>query len=256
MFQRSGGEDMKTEYSVTCVQEQGPRSYQEDRSFCKPIKGSDFNGWLLAVMDGHGGASVAELCAKEIEHLFTLHGAEHTEEALRDLVSSLNVKTSHLQVGSTLSVACILEDHKKVSIAVLGDSPVVVLDSTGQLHVGPEHNVRSNVNERKAAEKRGGAYSGGYIWRRDRNYGLQMSRALGDAHLEGIISHEPEVYTVTNPKWILIASDGLVDPGHDQSEHLFSEIKEYAEKNATASDLMQWAVSRELRDNATAIVWK
>jgi len=246
---------VETARSVTCIQERGPRGYQEDRSFYKYIEYPQGRGWLLAVMDGHGGALVADLCVKEIEHLFTLQNMETVEEALRSLVSALNEKTSRSYVGSTLSVACILEDRKEVSIAVLGDSPVVVLGSNGKLHVSPEHNVRSNMKEREAVEKRGGVYEGGYIWTKYRDHGLQMSRALGDAYLEGILSRDPEIYTITDPQWILVASDGLIDPGHNQSEELFSEIGEYAKKNATADDLMKWAVSRELRDNATAIVW-
>lgn len=246
---------METKCSITCIQEQGPRSYQEDRSFHKHIDGVDYTGKLLAVMDGHGGSATAELCANEIGQLFSPRSAKSVEEDLKGLVSLLNGKTINFLAGTTISIACVLEDHRKVSIAVLGDSPVVVFDDEGNLHVSPEHNVRSNLQERGAAQKRGGVYGSGYIWERDQEYGLQMGRALGDAHLGRIISHEPEIYTLNNPQWILVASDGLIDPCHEQSEGLFLEIKKYAQKRASAKDLMQWALSRGLRDNATAIVW-
>ena len=246
---------MKKECSVTRAQEQGPRDYQEDRSFVKHIVGPRYSLWLLAVMDGHGGWGVAELCANEIGGLFTLKDADHTEEALLRLVSKLNTKTARFQEGSTLSVACVLENHNKVSIAVLGDSPVVVLDDKGQLHVSPEHNIRSNQKERENAERRGGICENGYLYREGGNQGLQLSRALGNAYLSRIIVREPEVYTIVGPQWVLVASDGLIDPGHTQSQALFQEIEEYAKQHASASTLMEWALSRRLKDNATALVW-
>lgn len=249
---------MKKEFSVTRAEKRGPRSHQEDWSFYKRIKNPNCRGWLLAIMDGHRGSSVAELCAKEIENLFVLQDADHTEEALLHLVSGLNAKTLNHSDGSTLSVAYILEDQCRVSIAILGDSPVVVLNGKGHLHVSPEHNVRSNLKERKAAEERGGMYQEGYIFEKfDRGYnrGLQMSRALGDADLGSVLSREPEIYTITDPQWILVASDGLFDPTHSKSQKLFEEILEYAKLHASATDLMNWAVSRGLSDNATALVW-
>lgn len=242
--------------TITYAQEQGPRAYQEDRSFKKQFKSSRLNGWILAVMDGHGGSRVAELCAKQIGKLFMPQDAANTEKALRHLVVALNSMTEQSQVGSTLSIACIPSNHKNVSIAVLGDSPVIVLDRKGQLHMSPEHNVRSNIEERRVAEKRGGVYEGGYLFTRNGDRGLQMSRALGDAYLENVISHEPDIYTIANPKWILVASDGLFDPGHSQSYALLREIESYAKNQATANDLMQWALSRGLQDNATALVWR
>lgn len=250
---------VKKKYSVTSAQEQGPREYQEDRSFYKRIKNPDCHGWLLAIMDGHIGSSVAELCAKEIENLFVLQDADHAEEALLHLASDLNAKTFNHSAGSTLSVACVLEDQRRVSIAILGDSPVIVLDSYGELHVSPEHNVRSNLKEREAAINRGGMYEDGYIFDKfDRNYdrGLQMSRALGDAYLGSVLSHEPEIYTISDPQWILVASDGLLDPSHANSKTLLGEIQEYAKAGASAKKLMSWAVARGLRDNATVLVWR
>src|SRR3989344_2288311 len=130
----------------------------------------NLEGCLLAVMDGHRGSAVAEICAREIEKLFAPKDSEHVEQALRDLVVALNELTYNLEAGSTLSLACVFKDvgdHMKVSTAVLGDSPVVVLDNQGELHISPEHNVRSNLPEREAAERRGGVYKDGYLRNRE-----------------------------------------------------------------------------------------
>lgn len=157
--------------------------------------------------------------------------------------------------GSTISVAVILESHKKISVAVLGDSPVVVLDKNGELHVSPEHNIRSNPAEREAVEKRGGIYKDGYVFAEKDGDGIQLSRILGDSHLSRIVSREPDVYTIFDPQWALLASDGIFDPGHESGLGALKEIKKLAFSRASAENVMQWAESRELKDNATALVW-
>ena len=243
---------------VTFAVEKGPRSYQEDRHLhIKVVGESGPHGKLLAVMDGHGGKEVSEFCEKEIKNVFQLSRPEQAEAALKDLVAWLSLRTAHFHEGSTISLALITDVPRKVSIAVLGDSPVVVYDKQGKLHTSPEHNVRSNIEERKGAEERGGIYGGGYIWNDlgDLGQGLQMGRALGDARLGNILSREPDVYTIAEPLWVLVASDGLFDPGHSNTDALVEEIRKYAERNANADELMKWAERRGLQDNATALVW-
>lgn len=240
---------------ITFATRKGPRSYQEDYYFHMPVISSNFKAWLLAVMDGHSGKAVAEFCAKEIKNLFRLSSARRTEEALRNLVAKLNERTCQLYQGSTLSIALVVNKPRKVSVAILGDSPVVVYDKSGNLNISPEHNVRTNIEEREEAEKRGAIYIRGYVCTPDGDRGLQMSRALGDAPLDAFLSRDPEIYTLPDPQWILVASDGLFDSGHGNTDRLFSKIHEYAQLSATAEDLMQWAEDRELLDNATALVW-
>lgn len=246
---------MTAKSSVTVAQQQGPRNYQEDRYFYKKVEGHDFHGWLMAVMDGHGGSATAELCVREIGNLFKLENADQSEEALRNLISELNSITRHLGDGSTLSAVCVLESHKKVSVAVLGDSPVVIVSQDGSLNVSPEHNVRTNAAECEAVKKRGGRIDQGYVWNSDWTHGLQMSRALGDAYMDNVISREPEVYTILSPKYIIVASDGLVDPSHANSQLFFNQVADQAERNATAQDLVDLVAARGLQDNVTALVW-
>ncbi len=241
--------------AVTSAVKQGPRSYQEDRHFFAPIEGSRSCGWFLAVMDGHAGDAVAELCAQEIGQIFQSFVAGNTEEALRLLVAELNSRTQKNRQGSTLSIAVVTDDPCKVSVAVIGDSPVVVYDKQGKLHLSPEHNVRSNLKERAAAIGRGGRYAEGYLFARGNYSGLQMGRALGDADLDEVLSREPDIYTVHDPRWVLVASDGLFDPNHEDMPKLLGQIKRYAKKRADAESLMKWAERRGLEDNATAIVW-
>ena len=238
--------------SVTSSVKQGPRPYQEDRCYETYIPDSEWQ--LLAVMDGHGGAEVSDFCANNIFRMMLLDKG-NPEYRLSSLVANLNSATCRYTAGSTFSGIIISEGLNTVSAAILGDSPIVVYDRQGRLHISPEHNVRSNLEERKAAEQRGGLYSNGYICSRFGDLGLQMSRALGDVHLDGILCREPDIYTISEPAWVLVASDGLFDPGHLETNRLMEEIREFAKKNATADELMNWAEKRELQDNATALVW-
>lgn len=237
---------------ITRAVQQGTRPYQEDRSLIL----NSSRGLLLAVMDGHVEADVATTCKRLIPKLFRFKG-RGAEGALRQLISELHLATARVRGGSTISLALIPKNEKTVSIAVLGDSPVVVFDAADRLHMSPEHNVRSNLKERQAAIDRGGVYEQGYICLPRGAAGLQMSRALGDAVLDKILSREPEVYTLKNPRWVLVASDGLFDPSHGNAEHLLSEVRQFAARNKGAHALMNWAMRRGLglRDNATALVW-
>ena len=242
---------------ISAKTRRGPRPYQEDRHVCLRIDKSNLKGWLLAVMDGHRGETVSELCAEKIKDLFRIKDKSWGEESLRRLVADLNSQTESYQEGSTFSAVLLLDNIPKVSVAVLGDSPVVVLDKSGIVHVGPEHNVRSNFKERKAAEQRGGIYDDGKIWTDLSSLakGLQMSRALGDSDLGRFLSREPEIYTIDNPQWVLVASDGVFDPQHQNTGQLIEKVKEYAIRNSNAEEIMEWAESHDLEDNATAIVW-
>jgi len=235
---------------ATSVARQGPRSYQEDRHHVTYIP--DRKWQLLAVMDGHGGSEVSDFCEKNIFRMMSLENG-NPAHSLSKLVFNLNSATYRYRAGSTFSAVIISDELDLVSVAILGDSPVVVLDAQGELHVSPEHNVRTNLNERIAAQERGGIYEGGYIYFGEG--GLQMSRALGDMYLAKVLSREPEVYTIKNPVWVLVASDGLFDPGHKNTGNLMKEIEKFAKDGADAETLMDWAEKRGLEDNATAVVW-
>ena len=238
--------------SVTSASEQGPREYQEDFSVTKYFNTDIFRGWLLAVFDGHGGNTVAQLCAEKVLDLF--EPDIDPILSLKSLCVKLNEHTEHLKEGSTLSIALVNEDTNIAHIAILGDSPVVTYDGV-DIKISPEHNVRSNMQERQRAQDMGGIYSEGFLYIPNQKYGLQLSRSLGDSLLESVLSREPEIYTVSNLQWILVASDGLLDDEHGSTKHLLEEIKTYAKKKADVSELLAWATQRGLHDNATGIVW-
>lgn len=244
---------------ITCATSKGGRLTQEDRFVGIPLSETENRAWLLGVFDGHGGsAAVAEYCAKEVRRTVCPSDFSDPEGFLRKLVARLNEETRGYHEGSTLSLALVIgrkDGSRAVSAAILGDSPVIILDRTGRITVGPEHNVRSNAAERKAVMARGGEVANGYVYPPACDYGLQLSRALGDRWLDGILSREPEILTVADPVWVLVASDGIFDPSH-MGDVPLSEIKPLVERGASADDVLAWADSFVLQDNATAVVWR
>ncbi len=252
---------LKKRYTVAI--EQGSRSYQEDRYYCYQYQdGSVF----LSVMDGHGGgAGVAETVrdffAERIPMLNTHNALEIAPEAaIKEFIGTLADMTDYEQFGSTLSLVYASKDRNEAYVAILGDSPVIVANDL-ICNFSPEHNVRTNLQEREAAISRGGEYSGGYITNSN-GYGLQLSRSLGDSRMGKIVSREPEVYALgiqEEKSIIIVATDGAFDESHnkDNQEQLMKEaVNNVLKKKLGARGLMNRAKWRGLRDNATIIVWR
>lgn len=234
----------------------GQRKYQEDRH----LTFSTEEGLVLAVMDGHGGAD----CSEKLEQHFcevwdAVYSAEKSPEQLfRELFDKFDTLTSDMDCGSTMSVVFIPKANTKAHVAILGDSPVLIQHPDGTWMIGPEHNVRTNIVERLAAQARGGFYSRGYICYGPEGHGLQMSRAFGDRDLSQILSRIPEVYSVDLGDWLLVGSDGLLSPGHDETYLAMIQeiVKMIEEQNASAEELVSYAVNVPTGDNVTCILWR
>lgn len=250
--------------SVNVAAAKGSRDYQEDRHFTS----EHTDGILLAVFDGHGGSESSHEAMRCFDRLFWaslefFNG--DPKRALHDSVKQLAVRLADWESGSTLSVVYIPTNGDTVFTAVLGDSPIIIKsesrdETLGITHyttwVGPDHNIRSNPAEREAAEARGGYCDGAYLYRNMHSQGLQMARALGDSHLRGVISTEPEINEVpiVGHGFILVATDGLFDPAHRKFEASKQVMLELIRLGATAEDLVERALARDLHDNVTAIL--
>ncbi len=248
--------------AVTTATHQGGRPYQEDRAVCAWIECHAGTGWLLGVFDGHRGAEAAEQASQVLHALFLQHFAARRGDitgALDDVLRYLHELT-HIQLaGSTASVVFIPADGEAVYLAVLGDSPIAIQDASGKSHFGPDHNIRTNYRERKAALARGGVFSEGYLEDPQvPGVGLQMSRSLGDMDLTWVLERKPEIEKVAlgGSGILLVGSDGLLLPrkGHnaEQLARLLALIHEGADAQALVAD----ALARGADDNITAIVWR
>jgi serine/threonine protein phosphatase PrpC len=247
--------------SVSVDSAKGTRLYQEDRWVnarieLRPI--THGRGRLLGVMDGHGGISAVEKVADNLEAFFSiaLRRTKGTvDKALAETVKHLSELTYEDEAGTTLSIAYIPDSEKRVHLAILGDSPVIVQGQDRRIYLSPIHNVRCNPPELKAAFKKGARYYRGYIFDpTDRSRGLQMSRSLGDCHLVRILNRRPEIYSVDleEGSFILLGTDGLFNPLDLQVQTIVKAVND----GSDAKDLVKDALQHQAEDNVTAILWK
>jgi serine/threonine protein phosphatase PrpC len=248
---------MVTRPTITMATAQGRRDYQEDRWVAAELAG----GKCLAVFDGHRGPGTAQ----EASHALVPALKEVWEksstpaEAIRTAVTSLSEQMKHLESGCTLSLVFIPEAQERAWGAVLGDSPIAIRDAEGKLVIGPNHNVRENDRELRAALARGAVFDGGYIEDPlNPTAGLQMARTLGDGDLDRILNREPEIFSVPlGPESvILVGTDGLIGNFEGPIEQQLGRLIELIRQGADAQAIVNDALERATRDNVTAIVWK
>lgn len=232
---------------LTSHTQQGPRPYQEDRFIATQHNGIT----LLAVADGHGGEGCSTHIADSL--LTDLVTGKLTPGTRHSILTALADECKSFEEGSTLSL--VLIRNMIAHIAIIGDSPVYVLEDNKLIWTAPEHNVRSNDAERQAATSRGGWYSGGYMCN-SAGDGLQMSRALGDSHLT-FLSTEAEYFTrkLNANSRIIVGSDGIADPSHEISRPpWFKDIEEDPAK-FNAKFIVDFVIGEHVHDNATAVTW-
>ena len=240
---------------ITHSTQKGTREYQEDRYFVAYHN----CGVLLAVFDGHGGDEASTYCYGHFSQVF-IEAMEEMREPTRALKSSFGIMASVLRQyysGTTASLVFIPEIGDKAYTAVVGDSPIVVGRTDSSKWFGPDHNVRTNSKEAEAAQRRGGFLSSGYIFKTMHGQGLQMARSLGDYSLTPVVSTEPEINTVglMPGDYILVATDGLFDPGHRGLVAASKAVTDQIEAGYTAQQLVEHAVVHApTHDNVTAIL--
>jgi serine/threonine protein phosphatase PrpC len=244
---------------VSTASAQGDRPHQEDFAVHARI---EKKGWLLAVFDGHNGAAAAGKASGALLSAFesswqTVSG--DVPAVLRETFSALVRLTRNDRPGTTASMVFIPEKAQQAYWAVLGDSPIAILDSKNLVHIGADHNVRSNPKELAAAIARGGIYRAGYLEDPELpGVGLQMARSLGDADLSRVLSREPDIGTAPlgGHGIILVGTDGLFGPENISREDQLTRLLKMARDGADAEALVQDALRRQTGDNATAIVWR
>jgi len=249
--------------NVSAATATGGRSHQEDFYLFDDLSMNEIkngHGQMMAVLDGHNGPETAERVFKALYGVFGVSLAMHKGDvaaAMKDAVSKLSWMTESNEAGSTLSIVYIPEGQKTAHVAVIGDSPVIILDKDNKVIVSPDHNVRSNPTELEKAKKKGAFYELGYIMS-PLGGGLQMSRALGDKRISSILDREPDIYSVPlgEKSFIIIGTDGLFDPGHFDTAAQVGRLVVLTMNGAGAKELVQDALDRRTCDNVTAIVWR
>lgn len=230
----------------------GLRPYQEDRHLVLEYP----YGTLVAVMDGHGGEGVSQKLENIIPNEWPKYVAPRkpVEHAMEEFFARLHQRTQMAGDGATMTA--VFTDGQKATVAVLGDSPVVIKTTDGSIYVGPMHNARSNPSERDAAQAKGAIYFNGYIGDHFSNGGLQMTRVFGDHELRRILNREPEISQVSlGPgSWILVGTDGLFDSTHYNIDPEIKAVVSLIENGADALVLVDRALGVPTGDNVTAVL--
>ena len=241
---------------ITTATAQGTREHQEDRIFYKKINPKTT---VMAIMDGHNGHAVADTCVSVLtRECKDLHCERSGKSILETLTTSLNNATQQMQAGSTLALVLIHRNY--IHIAILGDSPILLVHKDRTVWQSPEHNVRTNFKERTAAEQRGGVYSNGYICHPKTMNGLQLSRALGDAGMGAVVDRTFDVcmHPILDGDVVVLMTDGMIDPNHtSRTDRIIVHIASMVRSGRGAQALLnQVKRSGRLHDNASVLVWR
>lgn len=238
----------------TATSARGKRSYQEDRYFIAEVP----DGTLVGVFDGHGGDEASSVLADSFANFWSAIDGDCYTHALLETFKMADSLTKQYHSGSTASVVFIPKNEKMAYIAALGDSPVLAEKSDGTVFIGPDHNARSNPEERSQAIARGGIYQNGYMWSDygDNSSGLQMTRAFGDVACRNFLNRIPEVFEIPLGNWLLVGSDGLFDPKHMDGRSSYDDVLACIRNDNTAEHMVQQAVALPTNDNVTAILWR
>ncbi|MFP4644680.1 MAG: protein phosphatase 2C domain-containing protein [Spirochaetales bacterium] len=187
----------------------------EDRFFeNRPAEGVQ----VLSVIDGHGGSRAAELIVQTLTAFCAAAGEEKDrwfrspEQLVGRAVEEAAVVTQEEWSGAVMTLVVVLEYESWLDLiwAQLGDTLAIWRNIDGEIERTPDHNCRSNPEERDAAVARGGVYRSGYIMSPDGIGGLQPSRSLGDAYMGPITSKLPDIGRAKTPGPVLLSTDGVV----------------------------------------------
>ena len=235
---------------------------QEDRSLLRFLPNNEV---LLGVFDGHGGRWVADYAERHFSVTFRAVQKKFPEltpeQTLHLVFARINQKVRQYYSGSTAAIAWLKLNENVVYVAILGDSQVFIKTPDGNIWESPEHNISSNNAELLAGLARGGRLKYGTTYLFDSyqidGMGLQVGRALGDRDLDRILNREPEISRVEINKdsWILIGSDGLIDPEFNNPVDLKNFILKLTEDpKTTALSLVTAAAKLDNHDNSTAVL--
>lgn len=242
--------------TITSATALGGREAQEDR-FAVAELGDD--GVLLAVFDGHNGATAADVASGLVVEAFVRELGRYGDgkAAIEATIGVLRAETASLEEGSSVSLAYVDGDGAAVVVGVLGDSPVIVREARGECVLGPLHNTMTNPEDAALAVARGAALIGPYLCDPRTLEGVNLTRTIGDAALT-FLGREPEVRTlqVGPSSFVVVGTDGLFSYEAPTPHALVDRVAVLVEGGADAGFLVTDALERGSEDNVTALLWR
>ena len=220
----------------------------EDRT----VTGFTSGALVVGVFDGHGGAIVAEhgaTTALEVIGMAMLRGFRGAT-LWQSVFTQLDVDSR--RCGSTATL--LLVGDAEVSAGWVGDSRAIVVSANGWRPLTDDHRLE-NTEERRRVVAAGASIVPPYAVDPKTEYGLMVTRALGDRDLRRIgITAEPETRTVAivpGDVGFVVATDGLWDVVTNAEAAAVSR----AEPPETAAKrLVEMVGARDGRDNVSVVV--
>ncbi|KAM7459443.1 hypothetical protein LguiA_036437 [Lonicera macranthoides] len=222
---------------------------------------------FYGVFDGHGGKHAADFACHHLPR-FIVKDEEFPKEIER-VISSAFLQTDNafaeacsldaaLASGTTALAALVI--GSSLVVANAGDCRAVLCRRGKAVEMSRDHKPIC-TKERKRIEALGGYVDDGYL-----NGQLNVARALGDWHMEGLKGHhggplssEPELMTTKLTKedeFLIIGCDGIWDVFLSQNAVDFArrKLQEHNDPVLCSKDLVDEALKRKSSDNLAVVV--
>ncbi|GLT80513.1 hypothetical protein SLA2020_519480 [Shorea laevis] len=222
---------------------------------------------FYGVFDGHGGKHAADFVCSHLPR-FIVEDEDFPMEIERAVTSAfLQTDTAFAEAcqsdaalaSGTTALAALLVGRSLV-VANAGDCRAVLCRRGKAIEMSRDHKPNCN-QERERIEASGGYVNDGYL-----NGQLNVARALGDWHMEGLkcvgggpLSAEPEfmIKKLTGEdEFLIIGCDGLWDVFLSQNAVDFARrrLQEHNDPVTCSKDLVDEALKRKSGDNLSVVV--
>lgn len=223
---------------------------------------------FYGVFDGHGGKHAADFACCHIPR-FISEDEDFPREVDRVITSAF------LQTDNAFAKACLLDAGlasgttaltalvlgRSLVVANAGDCRAVLCRRGKAIEMSRDHKPHCS-REKKRIEASGGYVDDGYL-----NGQLNVARALGDWHMEGMkegpdggpLSAEPELITTEltrEDEFLIIGCDGLWDVFRSQNAVDFARrrLQDHNDPILCSKDLVDEALKRKSGDNLSVVV--
>ncbi|KAL8521930.1 hypothetical protein ACS0TY_012184 [Phlomoides rotata] len=272
------GDDSDTEYMPLLRSgawaDIGSRSSMEDVYVCADSLMHEYGlniaserpSAFYGVFDGHGGKHAADFACYNLPRLIVED--EDFPQEIERVISSAFLQTDAAFADACLLDADLASGTTALAALVIGSSLVVanagdcraVLCRRGKaIEMSRDHRPVC-LRERRRIEASGGYVYDGYL-----NGQLNVARALGDWHMEGLkgqdgpLSAEPEVMSTKlteEDEFLIIGCDGLWEVFLSQNAVDFARrrLQEHNDPTACCKDLVDEALKRKSGDNLSVVV--
>lgn len=239
-------------------------SYVHDYGGKNPTEGP---AAFYAVFDGHGGKHAADFACHHLPR-FIFEDDDFPTEIERVIASAFAqtdtafakacTLDADLASGTTALAALVI--GRCLVVANAGDCRAVLCRRGKAIEMSRDHKPIC-IREKKRIEASGGYVYDGYL-----NGLLNVARAIGDWHMDGLknqdggpLSSEPEFMTTNlteEDEFLIIGCDGIWDVFMSQNAVDFArrKLQEHNDPVLCSQDLVNEALKRKSGDNLSAVV--